>query len=58
MTEPKKPLTDEDLDGVSGGIAPPEPDRLRRGVGDPNTKPGFQQPPEPDLPPGPCKIGH
>jgi hypothetical protein len=61
-TEPKKPeLSDEDLDGVSGGQAPPEPEKLRRGIDNPNIQPGFTEPPEPDkigLPPGPCKPGH
>jgi hypothetical protein len=56
-TEPKKPLTDEELDGVSGGTQTPEPERLRRGIDNPNIKPGFVEPPDPGLPP-PCKLGH
>jgi bacteriocin-like protein len=62
MTERKKPLTEEELDEVSGGSQPGPPNR-QRGLGDPGIKvgmgdPGLVNPPDPDLPPGPCKLGH
>ena len=57
--EPKKPLTEKELDGVSGGVTPGPPNR-QRGIDNPNIQPGFTEPPDPDkigLPPGPCKPG-